>query len=50
MSALLFTITVLGKEKTKMIKRYENTTYVCLPFGYRLIFKEDGFRGWYKAK
>lgn len=39
-----------------MIKFYEDTLYICLPFGYRLIFKDRGiwtdnfkYVGWYKA-
>lgn len=32
-----------------MIKRYENITYICLGFGFRLIFKDGKYIGWYKC-
>lgn len=33
----------------KIVRKYEDTTYVCLPFNYRLIFRDGKYVGWYRA-
>lgn len=32
-----------------MIKKYENTTYLCLP-GIRFIWKDGAYIGWYHPR